>query len=425
MARIVLSTIGVRGDLNPFLSLGFGLRARGHDVLFAIEEDFCQEVKEEGFAVYRLPGDVKESLMPHFHQLVRGFTPLASLQIIVKEWILPSLHAKIQELQRACTGADLLVARAAHLAAPIVAELIGIPWVHITMTPLNIPSAYVNPYLLPLSWPSELPPFANRSAWAILQAALRHVADNQINRVRAEYGLAPVRDVMGVGNHSHTLTAVAVSPAFLLPPPDWPSYVRMTGFCFWDTPSTWREPAELTSFLNSAEPVIVVSFGSMAPFVKDAFTRLYNTSIAAIRRTGARTLVIGATPQTLPDPLPEGIFAVPFAPFSQVYPRCAAVIHHGGPYTVAEALRVGVPSFVVPWGIDQFFTAAQVKRLGIGEWRQQRFYTVARGARILHSLMHEPRYKRRAQAIAAQLAKEDGVATLCEAIEAVLHHPKK
>ena len=163
----------------------------------------------------------------------------------------------------------------------------------------------------------------------------------------------------------------------------------------------------------------------MAPFVKDAFARLYNTSIAAIRRTGARTLVIGTTPQTLSEPLPEDIFAVPFAPFSQVYPRCAAVIHHGGPYTVAEALRVGVPSFVVPWGIDQFFTAAQVKRLGIGEWGQQRFYTVARGAGILQSLMHEPRYKRRAQEIAAQLVKEDGVATLCEAIEAALHHSKK
>ena len=78
-----------------------------------------------------------------------------------------------------------------------------------------------------------------------------------------------------------------------------------------------------------------------------------------------------------------------------------------------------------PGNADQFFTAAQVKRLGIGEWRQQRFYTVARGARILHSLMHEPRYKRRAQAIAAQLAKEDGVTTLCETIEAVLHHSKK
>ncbi len=425
MARIVLSTIGVRGDLNPFLSLGLGLRARGHDVLFAVEDPLCQALIEEGFAVYRLPGDVKETLLPHVRQLVGSFTPLASLQIIVKEWMLPSLHATIRELRRACTGADLLVARAAHLAAPIVAELTGIPWVHITMTPLNIPSAHVNPYLLPLPWSGELPPFANRIAWAALQAVLRYVADNQVNRIRAAYGLPPGRDLIGVGNHSHMLTAAIVSPAFLPPPPDWPSYVRMTGFCFWDTPSNWREPAELTAFLNSSEPVIAVSFGSIAPFVKDAFARLYNTSIAAIRRMGAYALVIGATPEILPDPLPDGVFAIPFAPFSQVYPRCVAVIHHGGPYTVAEALRAGIPSLVVPWGIDQFFTAAQVKRLGVGEWRQQRFFTAARGARALYILTHEPHYKRRAQAIAAQLAQEDGVATLCKAIEVILQRSKK
>jgi UDP:flavonoid glycosyltransferase YjiC (YdhE family) len=420
MARIVLSTIGVRGDLNPFLSLGLGLRARGHDVLFAVEDTFCQALMEEGFAVHRLPGDVREMLLPYVHELVDGFTPLTSLQIILHKWILPSLHAKVQELRKACSGADLLVARAAHLAAPIVAELTGIPWVHITMTPLNIPSAYVHPYLLPLLWPSEFPPIVNRIAWNTMQAVLRNVADKQINGIRAMYGLRPGHDLMGVGNHSHLLTAVVVSPAFLPPPSDWPAYVRMTGFCFWDVPSSWHEDAKLTAFLDSSEPVIAVSFGSIAPFVKDVFARLYSTSIAAIRRLGARALVIGATTEILPEPAPDGVYAVPFAPFSQVYPRCAVVIHHGGPYTVAEALRAGIPSLVIPWGIDQFFTAAQVKRLGVGEWVHQRFYTAAGGARTLHRLLNENSYKSRTQTIASQLTHEDGVVTLCEAIEGLL-----
>ncbi len=154
MARIVLSTIGVRGDLNPFLSLGLGLRARGHDVLFAVEEMFCSPLIEEGFAVHRLTGDVRTALMPHVHQVVQGFTPLLSLQLILAKWMLPTLRAKIQELRTACTGADLLVARAAYFAAPIAAELAGIPWVQITMPPLTMPSAHLNPYLLPLPWPS-------------------------------------------------------------------------------------------------------------------------------------------------------------------------------------------------------------------------------------------------------------------------------
>jgi rhamnosyltransferase subunit B len=123
----VLSTIGVRDDLNPFLSLGLGLRARGHDVIFAVEDTFCQTIMEEGFAVHCLPGDVREMLLPDIHELVHGFTPLTSLQIIIHKWILPRLHAKIQELRKACSGVGLLVVRAAHLAAPIVAELTYIP----------------------------------------------------------------------------------------------------------------------------------------------------------------------------------------------------------------------------------------------------------------------------------------------------------
>src|SRR5437764_5365606 len=83
MAKIVLSTIGVRGDLNRFLSLGLGLRARGHDVLFAVEEILSQGLIDEGFAVHRLPGDVKETLLPYIRQLVGGFTPRASLRFIV------------------------------------------------------------------------------------------------------------------------------------------------------------------------------------------------------------------------------------------------------------------------------------------------------------------------------------------------------
>jgi rhamnosyltransferase subunit B len=419
MARIVLSTIGTRGDLNPFLSLGIGLRARGHDVLFAVEDNFCSGLIEEGFAIHRLTGDVKANLMPHVHRLVSGFTPLASLQIIVEKWLLPTLRTNIQELRTACTGADILVARAGHLAAPIAAELLGIPWVQLTMTPLTIPSAHVNPRVLPLPWPGELPPFANRISWALITATLRYVADNRINRIRAEYALAPGRDLMGVGNHSSTLTAVVVSPVFLPPPPDWPHYVRMTGFCFWDTPASWHELSELTAFLNSSEPVIAVSFGSMSPFVEDAFTRLYSSNITAIRQVGARALVIGAAPEVLPDPLPEDVFALPFAPFSQVYPYCAAVIHHGGPYTVAEALRAGVPSLVIPWGIDQFFTAVQAERLGVGKWIHHRFYTTERAARALRSLIYEPRYKAQTQIAATQIAQEDGVTTLCDAIEAI------
>jgi rhamnosyltransferase subunit B len=103
-----------------------------------------------------------------------------------------------------------------------------------------------------------------------------------------------------------------------------------------------------------------------------------------------------------------------------VYPRCAAVIHHGGIGTVAQALRAGVPALVVPWGADQYLNAAQVAHLGAGRWLQRHFYTAERAVHGLDALLHQAWYRERAQALATQIAKEDGVGTLCDALEAIL-----
>jgi UDP:flavonoid glycosyltransferase YjiC (YdhE family) len=121
--------------------------------------------------------------------------------------------------------------------------------------------------------------------------------------------------------------------------------------------------------------------------------------------------------------LPEDVLSLPFAPFSQIYPRCRAVIHHGGIGTTAQALRAGVPALVVPWAFDQFFTAAQVEQIGAGSWLWHRGYTRERVARTLHALlMSGSPSAERARAIGARIAQEDGVATLCEALESRYEH---
>ncbi len=420
MARIVITSYGSSGDLNPFLALGLGLRARGHDVLFAVEERFHAVLAQAGFVTHHLTGDIETALALSGRQMFGRLTPFASVRMIVDQYILPTLHPKVTELLDACVGADLLVAAAGQLTASLIADLTGIRWATVALTPGAIPSAYLEPQPLPFPLPPVVQPLVNRVAWATGASVLRRVADAPVNRLRGEYGLAPRRDLLFSGNLSHTLTAVAASPAFEPPPPDWPSYVHMTGFCFWDTPALWREPADLKAFLDGPEPVIAVSSGSLAPSVNHAFTDFYRTSVRAIRRVGARALVIGAAPGALPEPLPDDVLALPFAPFSQVYPRCAVLIHHGGIGTVAQALRAGVPALVVPWGADQYLNAGQVAHLGAGRWLQRHFYTTERAAHGLDALLHQAWYQERAQVLATQIAQEDGVGTLCDMLEVVL-----
>ncbi len=427
MARILITTEGSNGDLYPFLALAHGLRGRGHDVRFALADRFAPLVTGEGFAVDQLgnPGKLDRATKQAFFQ---GGSTTSTARMIVgfirralgDQRSLARIQAKLEVLCAACADQDLLVSSQSQPFASSVAELTGIAWASVALTPLGLPSDEYSPVPLPFSPPRVLQRAVNRLAWAIMQAMVRRMVDGPINKLRATYGLAKRQDLLLMGNLSHTLTAATISPAFLPRPADWPAYVHATGFCFWDKPSTWQAPAELGTFLDGSTPVVAISSGSRAPKIAAPFASFYHTSIAAVQRLGARALVIGAAPGVLPDPLPTDVFALPFAPFSEVYPRCAAVIHHGGIGTVAQALRAGVPMLVVPWGFDQFLLGTQVTRIGVGQWIKRPRYTVQRVAPMLEALLYDEGYRRRTQAIAAQIAQEDGVAMLCDELEAVI-----
>ena len=155
----------------------------------------------------------------------------------------------------------------------------------------------------------------------------------------------------------------------------------------------------------------------------DTFSHVYREAVAAVRAAGARALVIGAQREALPEPLPPDVYAVPFAPFSEVYPRCAAVINHGGIGSAGRALRAGVPQLIVPWAIDQFWTAAQIERIGAGRELRSRRFTAARAAPLLRDLIESARYRTTCADLAARIAAEDGVTTLCDAIDDMLAAP--
>jgi rhamnosyltransferase subunit B len=423
MARIVITTFGSSGDLNPFLALALGLRASGHDVVFAVEEGFRASVESAGFPVRPMTGDAMGTMSRYTDDIITKSTPVQSVRILVEKYLAPTLRAKIADLRAATTDADLLISSMPALAASFVADLTGIPLLAVALTPIMAPSQYIDPSPFPVTLPAGLQRAANRAGWWFGMWVVGRMLDTPVNEIRAEYGLPRRRNWMYTvaSNSSAVGAAVAVSPAFCPPPPDWPSSVRETGFLFWDRPASWREPPELTDFLSGSAPVVAVSTGSMSPGIARAFAAFYRASVGAILRVGARAMVIGASRDILPDPLPPGVLALPFAPFSEVYPRCAAVIHHGGIGTTAQGLRAGVPQLIVPWGVDQFFTGTQIQRIGAGRWLQRKSYTEPRAARLLGALLHDPRYRERALALAAVIAREDGVGTLCAAVDSLLN----
>lgn len=288
MARIVLTTNGSLGDFHPFLAAGVELRARGHDIRFAVMDPFHTAVQAAGFPIDPLPNDLPARDRAGERAIYGSSTGIGSLRAAFRSRILPTLRPKVVALRAACAEADLLVSSGLQFPASFVADLTGIPWATITVTPLSLPSAFFAPTSQIPGTPPALRLAATRLSWLIGTVLLRQIANRAINDVRRSYDLLPRRNLMLDGNMSATFTSVAISSVFLPRPPDWPCHVHMTGFCFWDTPSRWQAPAELTTFLNASGPIIAVSSGSAAPTVHEVFTPFYRTSIEAIRRVGAR-----------------------------------------------------------------------------------------------------------------------------------------
>jgi UDP:flavonoid glycosyltransferase YjiC (YdhE family) len=147
----------------------------------------------------------------------------------------------------------------------------------------------------------------------------------------------------------------------------------------------------------------------------------YEHSAAAARRLGRRAiLLVGKEPGNRPERLPEGVVAFDYAPYSQLFPRAAAIVHQGGIGTTAQAMRSGRPMLVMPYAHDQPDNAERLVRLGIARTISRQRYTAARAGAELRHLLDNPSYARRGKEIGEAIRQEDGARVACDALERML-----
>jgi UDP:flavonoid glycosyltransferase YjiC (YdhE family) len=193
--------------------------------------------------------------------------------------------------------------------------------------------------------------------------------------------------------------------------PDWPPQTIVTGFPFYDRHHKQDGmPAELARFLQDGPAPLVFSLGTSAVGAAGDF---YTVSLAAARRLGMRAVFqTGQHPQGLP----ADAMAVEYAPHSGLFPRAAAIVHHGGIGTTAQAMRSGRPMLVVPFAHDQFDNGERAKRLGIAEVLYRSRYRATSAERLLRLLVEDSGYAQAGAAVAEQVRAEDGVKAAADAI---------
>jgi rhamnosyltransferase subunit B len=414
VARIVIATIGSRGDVLPFIALAHGLLARGHMVRIASSANHAALVTGAGIDHVHMRPEPPGHLLAERN---RGEVP--DIRRVLAEVIAPGIVEGHADLVAACGGGtcDLLIGSVAPIA-PMAAETLGIPWVPAVLQPIAYLSACDPPVLPGFDWLAPLRKFGWLHGVPLRAAArmvLRHTA-RPFAAARRSMGLGPARDPLLNWAVPPPFGLALFSPELATGQADWPAGARPTGFCRWPDGTT---PPEVARFLDAGPPPLVVSLGSSMVRAGGVPAAIHAAAIAAAGRAGLRCLLLVGTEANLaalPAPLPPGCLGVLGAPHGAVFPRAAAILHHGGAGTTGEAMRAGRPMLVTPFAGDQFDNAARLVRSGVAASRA----AASVDAPLLEAMLRRmlvPEVTARAAALGARLSAEDGVGAACDVIE--------
>ena len=247
----------------------------------------------------------------------------------------------------------------------------------------------------------------------------------RVNRLRSRVGLRPNTDVMTQTWASDKLNIIGVSPSICRRPSDWSPNDVVTGFLNPPAGLSAEEPTvALEKFLHSGEPPIYFTFGSMMVEDLDYMQEVAAIWTDAVRRLGRRAIFQLPWHDLDAFKTDNQVCKVSRSSYKRIFPRCAAVVHHGGAGTTQVSLMAGCPSVIVAHMSDQFFWGAELERLGVAGPTQRRKGLSGRGlAKALVKVLEAPSTAARARQLGAALAQEDGVSVAVEAIERNLLPP--
>jgi len=379
--NIVIMVIGSRGDIQPFLRVGQVLKERGHRVRIATHPVFRDFVnKEIGLDFFSVGGDPSElmafmvknpGMIPKFETVRHG--EIAKRRAAMKEMFqgfwrscINSTDDEHNTSNAAMMGqkdpfvVDAIIANPPSFAHVHIAERLGVP-LHMMFTfPYSPTEQFPHPLANIKASRYADPSYANFMSYSLVELMTWRGLGDLINEFRENtLGLEPISalwapDALWRMHVSHTYMW---SPALLPKPKDWGDEINITGFVFLDLASNFKPPQDLTDFMEAGDPPVYIGFGSIVLDDPDAFTKLI---FEAVKLSGVRALVSKGWGGIGGRDVPDNVFMLGDTPHDWLFPRCSAVIHHGGAGTTAIGLKCGIPTVIVPFFGDQTFWGAMV-----------------------------------------------------------------
>ena len=433
--KVVLATLGSLGDLYPFMALGLALRALGHEPILATHEEFRPLVAPSGLAF--------SAMRPSHDDIVRttgialsGLVQRASQDpwFLLRDVYLPFTPKIYEDISALADDAALIVTHNWVFGAIIAAEARQIPLVRVNVSPLFLQSA-MRPST---TGGAPYVPEPKTAVGQLWNRAVREIVRRQLHKkmapayaFRRKIGL-PNTDYDFVFDFGRDDPAALIlglySPVLAKLQPDHPAKAQLMGFPQFDGGPRAMPPG-LAPFLADGPAPVVFTLGS---FVVNASEDFYRNGLAACRALGLRSVLIAGEDEIarLKPLLGPDTFACGYAPHSEVFPRCAAIVHHGGIGTTGQALKSGKPQLVVPFLGDQPDNSRRLVALGVARrlMAVRRFRpeacTAVRLKDELGCLLARPNYARTAATVARRIAGEHGASAAANRLDALLSAQK-
>jgi len=395
--KFALAIHGSRGDVEPFAAVGLELRNRGHEVRMAVPPNMIGFVRSAGLhAVQYGPSSEAVNEEDFIRNVWSISTPVKILR--ASQYYLGEVWAEMgTTLASLAEGTDLLMTGMVQQGLAVnVAEYQRIPLAGLHCFPVRI-----NSQVLP-----ALPKTLTRTGisafwWAHWVMTMR--AETNQRRKLGLPGLAGPSTRRITDRRSIEIQAYdeLFFPGLASEWAQWSDQRPFVGALTMNMPTD--ADSEISSWCAAGAPPIYFGFGSMPV---RSFGRTVKMISAACAELDERALIyLGANDI---DGLWDSDRVRIVGPMNHaaIFPRCRAVVHHGGAGTTAAGVRAGIPTLILWVTADQPIWAAQVKRLGVGSALR---FSATTQASLVAELRHilTASYVSRAREIACQLTEPD------------------
>lgn len=420
MMNIAIVASGSRGDVQPYVALGKGLKAAGYQVRLLTGDNFETLAAEAGLAFYSTGESIEERLQSEeWRTTLENGNFLKILGQMQKEMKLGAAGI-VERLPSLLEGSDLILSGMAGMGGVFtIAEMLRIPVIQTHVFPFTPTHEFPSPLVPNLPFGRVLNRLSFHATRQIFWQNFKvvDVTTRQALGLKKAPFWGPYRSLEERG----VPVLYGYSQHVLPRPHDWADHHHVTGYWFLDAPADWTPPADLTAFLDAGEPPVYIGFGSMGGRNPEEAGAI---ALEALERSGQRGVLATGWGGLKTGNLPASVHLISSIPHSWLFPRMAAVVHHGGAGTTAAGLRAGVPSIIVPFMGDQPFWGRRVTDLGVGPVPVSRKdLTAERLALTITEAVTNAPMRRKARDLGEKIRAEDGIASAVAFVERFSQQP--